>query len=431
MLAQACWLHTRGAARYHRHMHLRALVVLGVSLPSLACADAGGDTDSTTDDTSESSGDGDGDPGDGDGDGDGEPGDGDGEPLEGYDDPALWLCHPDKAQADDQCRGADLRATQIHPNGSTTVVEHLAAVDPEFDCFYIYPTVDLRLAPGQTETFDDISQELDPLPNQAARFTSMCRMFAPLYHQVTIGTFGSNEAETLLDAAYQDVEAAFVSWRDHHLGDRRFVIMGHSQGTYLTTRLLQEQIEPDPELRARLILGLMIGGGVGVPNGELVGGTFSQLPLCSAAGQSGCVLAYRSYAVELPPGPGDQTPQGVGDPIACTDAAALVGGGKLSGAYLPTFTNQPAVFVPIDYGVEYDTPFVLYRDLYTSRCETDVDGHQYLAIGVEPGVGDVRQNPIDFGQPLLNPGLLGLHVFDYNFALGDLLELVEQAAAAD
>jgi hypothetical protein len=87
------------------------------------------------------------------------------------------------------------------------------------------------------------------------------------------------------------------------------------------------------------------------------------------------------------------------------------------------------VFVPIDYGIEYDTPFVLYRDLYTSRCETDVDGNQYLAIGVEPGVGDVRQNPIDFGQPLLNPGLLGLHVFDYNFPLGDLLELVEQSAA--
>jgi hypothetical protein len=41
----------------------------------------------------------------------------------------------------------------------------------------------------------------------------------------------------------------------------------------------------------------------------------------------------------------------------------------------------------------------------------------------------VRQNPIDFGQPLLNPGLLGLHVFDYNFPLGDLLELVEQAAS--
>jgi pimeloyl-ACP methyl ester carboxylesterase len=243
-------------------------------------------------------------------------------------------------------------------------------------------------------------------------------------------TFGSDEAQTLLDAAYQDVEAAFLSWRDNHLGDRRFVILGHSQGTYLTTRLLQEQIEPDPALRERLILGLMIGGSVGVPDGELVGGSFSNLALCSAAGETGCVLAYRSYAVELPPGPGDQQPQGAGDPIACTDASALTGGGgKLRGAYLPTFTNQPAVFVPIDYGVEYDTPFVLYRDLYTGRCETDVDGNQYLAIGVEPGVGDVRQNPIDFTQPLLNPGLLGLHVFDYNFAIGDLLELVEQAAS--
>lgn len=197
-------------------------------------------------------------------------------------------------------------ATEVHPDGTTTVHEHVVADDPGFDCFYIYPTVDLRLAPGQTENFNDISQELDPLLNQAARFTSMCRMFAPLYHQVTIGTFSSSEAETLLDAAYQDDR-----WqrRRPKRGARRW------------------HVPP--------------------------------APLCSAAGETGCVLAYRSYA---------------------------------------------------------------------SRCETDVDGNRYLAIGVEPGTGDVRHNPIDFGQPLLNPGLLGLHVFDYNFALGDLLELVKQAS---
>src|SRR5690606_31426798 len=56
------------------------------------------------------------------------------EPLEGYDDPALWLCHPDKDPGDDQCLVHDLSASVIAADGSTTVVPHAAAGDPPFDC---------------------------------------------------------------------------------------------------------------------------------------------------------------------------------------------------------------------------------------------------------------------------------------------------------
>lgn len=350
------------------------------------------------------------------------------EPLEGYDDPALWLCHPDKDPDDDQCLANDLTATAIGPDGSLTVVEHTPTDDPPFDCFYIYPTVDLRLAPGQTENFNDIKQELDPLLNQAARFTSLCRMFAPLYHQVTLGTFSSAEAPQLLDAAYQDVLAAFQSFREHN-GDRPLVIMGHSQGTFMTTRLLQEVIEPDPELRDRLIVALLIGGSVSVPPGEVIGGTFDMLPLCESAEQTGCVIAYRTYAADYPPGMGDQTASGPGLSVACTDPAALLGRDKFAGTDLPTFSAQPAAFVPVGAGFA-DTPFVRLGDFYASECLTDVDGNQYLAISVAPEPSDVRQNPIDFANPLLSPNILGLHVLDYNFPMAELLELVAIKAEA-
>lgn len=353
-----------------------------------------------------------------------------GEPLEGYDDPALWLCHPDKTAADDQCRGNDLSITEVAADGSMTTLEHTLAEDPQFDCFYVYPTVDLRLAPGQTENFVDITYELDPLLSQAARFTAQCRMFAPLYHQVTFGTFGSDQAAQLLDAAYQDVAAAFESYLANHHGDRPLVIMGHSQGTYMTTRLIQEFVEPDPVLRERLITALMIGGSVSVPEGEVVGGTFSELPLCESAEQTGCVIAYRTYAVELPPGPGDQTADGPGRQVACTDPAALLGVGKFSAATFAAVTNQAIAFPPVDPGFAIATPFVRYANLYSSECLTDVDGNQYLAITVEPEPADVRTNPIDFGQPLFSPNILGLHVLDYGFPLGELLELVEIKAAA-
>lgn len=352
-----------------------------------------------------------------------------GAPLEGYDDPALWLCHPDKALADDACRSADLRATAIAADGSTSILEHELALDPSFDCFYVYPTVDLRLSPGQTENFDDLAQELDPLLMQAAPFTAQCRMFAPLYHQVTLGTFASAEAETLLDAAYADVEAAFASFLALS-GERPMLILGHSQGTFMTTRLIRDHVESDPVLRERLIAALLIGGSVSVPPGELVGGTFASLPLCESAEQNQCVIAFRTYASELPPGPGDQSSDAPGLRVACTDPSALLGHDKLAASTFARQTAQPAAFVPVDPGIAVDTPFVRYDALFAATCELDVDGNAYLSISFAPEPGDQRDNPIDFGLPVLSPSILGLHVFDYQFPLGELLELVAIKAAA-
>lgn len=353
-----------------------------------------------------------------------------GAPLEGYDDPALWLCHAGKPVDEDQCLSADLDATELLPDGTTALVEHTIADDPTFDCFYIYPTVDIDFTPGQTENFDDIDQELDPLLNQAARFTSMCRVFAPLYHQVTIGTFGSDMADELLDAAYQDVIAAFDSWLATQAGDRDFVLMGHSQGTYMTTRLLQEVIEPDEALRERMIAALLIGGSFSVPFGEQAGGT-SSIPLCDSADRIGCVIAYRSYAEVLPPTSGNQAPDIPGNDVACTSPALLNGGSaRFAGGFFPTFTHQPAVFPVIDYGTTYDTPFVLVRDFYEGECAVDSDGLGFLAIREAPQGNDMRTGPVSFDEPLFNPSFLGLHVLDYNFAQQDLLDLVAAKAAA-
>lgn len=354
-----------------------------------------------------------------------------GPPLEGYDDPALWLCHPDKPADEDQCLSADLDMTELLPDGTTKLVMHTVASDPAFDCFYVYPTVDLRLTPAQTEDFDDIDQELDPLLNQAARFTRMCRMFAPLYHQVTIGTFGSDQADVLLDAAYQDVLAAFTSYLEHHADDRPLVIMGHSQGTFLTTRLIQEVVEPDPALRERLLAALLIGGSVSVPAGELVGGSFTGLPLCQDPAELGCVIAYRTFAAEFPPEPGTQAPDIPGNTVACTNPAALGGPATHArGAVFPTFTHQEFVFPAFDFGPDITTEFVLMRDFFDLECKTDSDGLGFLAAGVAPAMGDQRTNPVDFTNPLFGPAFLGLHVLDYNLAMEDLLALIEAKAAA-
>ena len=49
---------------------------------------------------------------------------------------------------------------------------------------------------------------------------------------------------------------------------------------------------------------------------------------------------------------------------------------------------------------------------------------------MRPGPGDLRENLIPFDSFIFDPSFLGTHVLDYNFPMGDLIELVALKAAA-
>ena len=348
-----------------------------------------------------------------------------------YKDPSLWLCRPDLAT--NQCLVNDLQATAVEPDDTLVVDPQPTPVNSDYDCFYIYPTVDLSGTPGNHTDFSDISYELDPLLSQAARFNGSCRIFAPLYRQVTIGTYSSSDPNTqhYFDIAYGDVEEAFHHYMGQYNNGRNVVIMGHSQGTFMTTELIQKLIDGEPRLRARLITALLIGGSVTVPDGQTVGGTFQNLPLCTDADQTGCVIAYRSYADGFPPANGSNVVGPDGMDTACTNPAALANGGMpFASTYLPLHVNQPLFQVGMDIGLQLSTPFAVYHDFYTGQCVKDDHGRSYLQIGYSPAPGDQRMNLIPLNNPLFAPNFLGTHVLDYNWALGDLIDLVQRKAAA-
>lgn len=354
-------------------------------------------------------------------------------PLD-YDEDQFWLCRP--GLAEDHCLIHDLTATEVLPDGTVEERAHQVAEDPSYDCFYVYPTVDLTGPVGNHTDFSDVSPMLDPLLSQAARFTGQCRVFAPLYRQITISTyFTSSDVDMYLERAYADVAAAFEHYLERYADGRSFVIMGHSQGAHMTRRLVQRVIADDPELRSRMIAALLIGGDVVVAPGDVVGGHFEDIPLCTADDEVDCILAYRSYAEGYPP-PGGSFTTGTGDAPpgsvpACTNPADLSGArSHFAAGYFPTSANQ-AAFDPGDIvgDLPIDTPFVLYRDFYTGECVTDAGGFPYLEVGVEPLAGDTRVNQIPFDSGLFSPELLGLHVLDYNFALGDLMTMVDLKAA--
>jgi hypothetical protein len=138
---------------------------------------------------------------------------------------------------------------------------------------------------------------------QASPFSEVCDVWAPAYRQVTTAglwpSLGSGASPSRI--AYDDVRAAFDTFLADHRGGRRIVFIGHSQGAAILIDPLQQQVDPNPRLRATMLSAILLGGNVQVPDEKVAGATFKHLPLCLHPAQRGCVLAYSSFDRMPPP----------------------------------------------------------------------------------------------------------------------------------
>lgn len=344
---------------------------------------------------------------------------------------AMWLCRPDLPA--NPCAAADLSATEILPDGSRRRVEHVAAKDPKIDCFFVYPTVDIDERPGNHSDFRDVTPMLRATIGQGARFQEVCRLFVPLYRQITAGTYAAPtwNLNTRLDIAFSDIQDAFAHYLGQHNGGRKVVLIGHSQGADMTVRLLRRFFDGDPLLMPRLLAGLPIGGRVETPPGERRGGTFRELPVCSKPEEIGCVVGFRSYADGTDvSGDAHGPPRGLES--ACVNPASVEANARapLSRSFLRTVSANGLAFRGT---AGIDTPFVLFRGIFTAQCVAGAAGYNHLAIAEARAPGDVRQAPFDLHDERF-ANTLGLHAFDIPLAFGDLIDMVArkaEAAAAD
>jgi hypothetical protein len=331
-----------------------------------------------------------------------------------YDDPAMWLCRPDLAT--DACR-VDLTTTELLPDGSRTVRAHAPAHDAPLDCFYIYPTVDLSLVPGNHVDFSDVSSMRRVVTAQIARFSEVCNVYAPLYRQVTIGTYliAESRQRQFADVAYSDIAAAFHTYLQQFDHGRPIVIVGHSQGAQLATRLLRDTFDRNEALRSRLVVAMPIGFLVDVPDGATTGGSFEHLTACRDPDELGCFVTFMTaHEGDEPtrmPGP---VPQGHHAP--CVDPAL---GPVLTESVFPAQSRASKLHIT--------TPYVSFRDFYRARCVEHPDGRSYLEVAEARGSGDVRPSPIDLDAGNLG---MGLHIYDFQLPQGDLIELVRRKLAA-
>jgi hypothetical protein len=342
-----------------------------------------------------------------------------------YQRPEMWLCRPDLPG--DRCR-ADLAATEIHPDGTRSVVAHTPAADPKVDCFYVYPTVDLRLSPGNHTDFADVGPMARAAAAQAARLGEVCRVYAPLYRQITIGTYAFGAREERLSVAFSDVADAFAHYLGQHNGGRKIALVGHSQGAEMVVRLLRRFFEDDPRLRERLLVALAVGGHVEVPRGKTSGGTLPTIPLCTRDDELGCVIAFRTHRAGSDPTLAALFAPSPGHEVACVNPASVRDNqrARLSRTYFPVDETTRS-WLSVDGAIK--TPFLLYRGFYGAECATGRDGYRYLSVWEARAPGDARKGPIDLGAFLLNTSM-GLHVLDMSLPQGDLIDVIARRAAA-
>jgi hypothetical protein len=335
-----------------------------------------------------------------------------------------WLCLPGR---DDACT-RDLTATEVHPDGTLTIERFTPAAAPKADCFYVYPTVDLSPIPGNHRDFTNIEPMASVALAQAARFRQSCALYAPLYRQVTIGTYlqGGERVRRGLAVAFSDVEAAFAEYLALYNRGRPVVLLGHSQGADMTARLVRRFFDHDDALRARLLLAMPIGGNIEAPRGQTVGGTFDNVPQCTSSTQTACVLSYRTYAAGAAASAGPAAPK-PGNASVCVNPADVENNSLhvLSAAYYPVNDRSRSHIRGID-GVA--TPWVRFSQLYAGRCVEGQDGFRFLEVSRAVTKGDVRPDPVDFHSVPASK-VLGLHILDFQLLQGDLLDQVARRVA--
>jgi len=341
----------------------------------------------------------------------------------------LWLCRPDIE--DDQCDVADLRFTEIHPDGSRTTGDVPSNPDAPIDCFYVYHTVNNSEIPGNTEVLSATDPDIVAgLSKQGAQFRGVCRMFAPLYHQMTISVYSEyrftwKETE-FFKRAYDDVVEAFDYYMENFNEGRGFVLLGHSQGPDIMTTLLEERFDDDETLRGQLVSAVFGGpcAGVHVPPGEVVGGTYANIPLCANATQTGCIIAFDAVAAGVPGLACTDILIPASMQRACVNPASLGSSGTL-GALM--FSRSETRLVS-SFPDTVDTEWVRYPSIYESRC--DLGG----SLEVDLVAGDPREPP--FTPQELQEGIaaggggLSLHWGEPLMTVPDLVRIVETQSAS-
>jgi hypothetical protein len=336
----------------------------------------------------------------------------------------VWLCKP--GSHPDPC-SVSLATTVYTPTlHQIKVVHPTAAKKPSIDCFYVYPTVS-----DQKTTLANLN--IDPEERsialyQAARYSQYCRVFAPMYRQVTVTALNSGTQETpaQLTVPVNDVRAAFQTYLKKYNHGRGFVLLGHSQGSFVLNELIAKDVDSKPAVRKRMVSAILLGGNILVKRGRNVGGSFQHVPACRSATQLGCVIAYSTFDQPPPANSLFGRTTVKGDQVLCTNPAALGGGAAKVDPVFPAAPFAPGTVIAAGISLlkitqpHPATEWSSEPGAYRAQCSS-AGGANVLQITPLAGAQTATPSP----DPTW-----GLHLLDANIEMGNLLSVMRSEAAA-
>lgn len=360
--------------------------------------------------------------------------------------PTLWACHPGETPnpCDDSLTTTYLASTTLQPRKVARVETPPKDAARPVDCFYVYPTV---VSSPRANAALSLTREVRTiLQYQAARFSQVCNVYAPVYRQTTLlgliepalGERTPGQISPRLELAYRDVERAWEDYLAHDNDGRGVVLIGHSQGSGHLIKLIQDHVDDDPGLRSRLVSAILPGGNLSVLRGERAGGDFDHVPLCATATETGCAMAWSSFAYSPPAdtyfGTTDSQlrdagglPSKPGTEVACTNPAELSGDDGRFETLVRRETFPGLIGVSLwamYYGLapRAGTPWISPGERYTGSCRhLRGDTHVLLVRSASPTTILPMQAPWPEW---------GLHLADVNLPLGNLIRIVRQQIAA-
>ncbi len=336
----------------------------------------------------------------------------------------VWLCRPGRLP--DPCTPG-LSTTVYSPSLTPLRVIHpRPAKPPRIDCFYVYPTVSQQ--PRSNANLGIDPEERSIALYQTARYSQYCRVFAPMYRQLTLRAISSLHRLTPAELALplSDVRSAFRTYLANYNHGRGFVLIGHSQGAFVLRELIAKDVDPKPSVRSRLLSAILLGGNVLVEAARDIGGDFKHIAACRSGSQLSCVIAFSTFDAPVPTRSLFGRTQIKGMEVLCTNPAALAGGARIVD---PIFPSQP--FAPgtlIAAGIKLlgltqprpSTTWASFPRSYSAHCSY-AGGANVLQISSLPGAQTARPSPT---------AAWGLHLMDANIALGDLVAIVHDEAVA-
>ena len=332
----------------------------------------------------------------------------------------VWLCRP--GLADNPCTPG--LGTTLYANDGSVEGVYTPKVrrKPPIDCFYVYPTV-------SDDKSDNSDLSVDPEERsialyQAARYSGQCRLFAPMYRQITL-TRLLQGLDTITPEIRETAYASALSgWRAYlrkFNHGRPFVLIGHSQGTVVLRRLIAEQIDKRRGLRRRLVSAILLGGNVLVSAGRDRGGDFEHLRICHSQRRPGCVIAFSTFNEPVPPDSLFGRTTEPGKQVACS----YPGPSSLR-TIQPTEPFAPGTAIGLATSLigtpqqGASTPWVEYDHAYQGACSS-ADGANVLRITENPGAPHLHPIP---------DATWGLHLVDANIALGNLTDVLKKQTKA-